>query len=95
MSEPAQALPEIDFATFILSLASSALVHLGELPEPDAPEGAPNAAPNLPLAKQSIEIIAMLEHKTHGNLDDAERQLVQSVLYDLRVKYVDASKRAR
>jgi hypothetical protein len=87
-----QALQAIDFATFVLSLASNALVHLGELPEPDAPEGAPPQR-NLPMAKQTIDILAMLEAKTKGNLDEGERQLLESVLYDLRVKYVDASKK--
>lgn len=89
MSEPTQALPEIDFATFVLSLASSALMHLGELHEP---EGAPGER-DLPLAKQTIDMLAMLELKTRGNLDAAEQQLLTSVLYDLRVKYVDASKK--
>jgi hypothetical protein len=94
MKQPPQALPQIDFATFVLSLASNALVHLGELPDPDAPADAADAPAlkNLPLAKQTIDILAMLEVKTHGNLDDAEQQLLKSVLYDLRVKYVDATK---
>ncbi len=94
--EPTQSLPEIDFATFVLSLASNALVHLGELPEPS--EGGEEPASgivferNLPLARQTIEILAMLEQKTRGNLDDAELQLLQSVLYDLRMKFVDATR---
>ena len=96
-NEP-KVLPEIDFATFVLSLASNALVHLGELPEPDAEGGdgddvasAPRTR-NLPLARQTIEILAMLELKTRGNLDDAEKNLLGSVLYDLRMKFVDAAK---
>jgi hypothetical protein len=103
MSEPKKALPEIDFVTFVLSLASNALVHLGELPEPGEDEGAPDdgaAEPprgpvNLPLAKQTIEILAMLEVKTRGNLDEAEKNLLESVLYDLRVKFVDATRAAK
>lgn len=100
-NEPKQSLPEIDFATFVLSLASNALVHLGELPEPDAEGGAGDedanveAAPrerNLPLARQTIEILAMLEQKTRGNLDAAETNLLGGVLYDLRMKFVDATK---
>ena len=90
MSEPNRALPEIDFATFVLSLASSAVMHLGEFHEA---EGA--AAPSerdLPLAKQTIDMLAMLEQKTRGNLDAAEEQLLTGVLYDLRLKYVDATK---
>jgi hypothetical protein len=99
MSEPKKALPEIDFVTFVLSLASNALVHLGELPEGldgDAPVDEnvqpPRGPMNLPLAKQTIEILGMLEAKTKGNLDEGERSLLAGVLYDLRVKFVDAAK---
>ena len=63
--------------------ASSALIHLGE-----------TADQSLPLAKQTIDILAMLEEKTKGNLRDVEAQLVASLLYDPRVKYVDAQKAA-
>ena len=105
-NEPKQSLPEIDFATFVLSLASNALVHLGELPESEAAaeggEGAsePDVAAaarqrNLPLARQTIEILAMLEQKTRGNLDQAETNLLGSVLYDLRMKFVDAARAAK
>jgi hypothetical protein len=91
MDRPAKALPQIDFATFVLSLASNALVHLGELPDSGAPGSAPSDR-SLPLAKQTIDILAMLEQKTHGNLDEAEKNLLGSVLYDLRMKYVDAAR---
>jgi hypothetical protein len=80
-------LPAIDFATFVLSLATSALYHLGEMPRP---EGAA-AEKNLPMAKQTIDIVAMLRDKTTGNLTDDEAQLVDSLLYDLRMKYVAAT----
>ena len=93
-NEPKQVLPEIDFATFVLSLASNALVHLGELPEPGASEDEKREQ-NLPLARQTIEILAMLEKKTEGNLDEAEKNLIQSVLYDLRVKFVDVARAAK
>ncbi len=83
-----RALPEIDFATFVLSLGSSVLVHLGEIPDPQGGE----QHRDLALAKQAIDIIAMLEAKTRGNLDEAEQHLIQSLLYDLRVKYCDAQK---
>jgi hypothetical protein len=98
MREPKQALPEIDFATFVLSLASNALAHLGELPSGEPPaEGGPlpPAESDLPLAKQTIDMLAMIEEKTRGNLDEGEQQLLTSVLYDLRVKYVDASRPAK
>lgn len=91
MTEPSRALPDIDFATFILSLASSALMHLGEMPEGAPAEEEPQR--DLALAKQTIDIIAMLRDKTRGNLDDGEQKLIDTVLYDLRVKFVDAAKR--
>ena len=81
-------LPPVDFHTFVLSLGSSALLHLGELEHPDA--GAPRK--DLPLAKHTIDILAMLEAKTKGNLTPAEEKLMESLLYDLRLRYVEASK---
>lgn len=88
MSEPSRTLPEIDFATFVLSLGSSALVHLGEVPDPETGK----AERNLDLAKQTIDILGLLEQKTRGNLDEAEAKLLGGLLYDLRIKYVDARK---
>jgi hypothetical protein len=84
----AQALPPIDFHTFILSLGSSALLHLGEL---DGPDGQPSE-PDLPLAKHTIDVIAMLQAKTRGNLTAPEANLVESLLYDLRLRYVEKTK---
>lgn len=84
----AQALPPIDFHTFILSLGSSALLHLGEL---DGPDGEPSE-PDLPLAKHTIDVIAMLQAKTQGNLTTPEANLVESLLYDLRLRYVEKTK---
>ena len=88
MTEPRRTLPDIDFATFVLSLASSVLVYLGD---PEATEG--EAQVDLPLAKQTIDIMAMLQEKTKGNLSEGEDKLLAGVLYDLRIKYVDAQKR--
>jgi hypothetical protein len=82
-------LPEIDFGTFVMSLATSALVHLGEL----APPGEPAARANLPLAKQTVDILGMLEQKTRGNLTGDEEKVLRYLLYDLRLKYVEANKR--
>jgi Domain of unknown function (DUF1844) len=84
----ATTLPAVDFHTFVLSLGSSALLHLGEL---EHPEGGP-AEKDLPLAKHTIDILSMLEEKTRGNLTSAEERLMQSLLYDLRLRYVNASK---
>jgi hypothetical protein len=81
-------LPAVDFHTFILSLGSSALLHLGELEHPDA--GGPRK--DLPLAKHTIDILEMLEQKTKGNLTPAEDKLISSLLYDLRLRYVEATK---
>jgi hypothetical protein len=80
-----EALPEIDFGTFVMSLASSVLVHLGEISHPDSEK-------NLPLAKQTIDILGMLQEKTRGNLSNDEQQLLTNLLYDLRMKYVAAHK---
>jgi len=75
-----------DFASFLLSLGSSALVHLGELEHPDHT----GLYKNLPLAKQSLDILAMLQEKTRGNLSTEESQLLEQLLYELRMKYVAA-----
>ena len=90
MSDAPRSLPDIDFATFVLSLASSVLVNLGEMENPETGE----QDRNLPIAKQTIDILAMLQSKTKGNLSDEEEKLIQGLLYDLRIKYVDAHKRA-
>ena len=84
----APTLPAVDFHTFVLSLGSSALLHLGELEHPDV--GAPQK--DLPLAKHTIDILVMLEEKTRGNLTPAEEKLIGSLLYDLRLRYVEAQK---
>jgi hypothetical protein len=81
-------LPAVDFHTFVLSLGSSALLHLGELEHPDA--GGPQK--DLPLAKHTIDILAMLEEKTKGNLTPPEEKLISSLLFDLRLRYVEATK---
>ena len=87
--EPSQTLPPLDFSTLVLSMASTAMVHLGHVPSPgDAP-----AERDLEAAKQAIDILAILEEKTRGNLDDAEQKLLKSLLYDLRVAFVDAQKK--
>ena len=79
---------EFGFSTFILSLSTSALVHLGELPDPLSN----TKEVNLQLAKQTISIIEMLKEKTEGNLTKEEENLIDSVLYDVRLKFVNSSK---
>ncbi|MDM8516977.1 DUF1844 domain-containing protein [Desulfobacterales bacterium HSG16] len=85
-SETGTPLPAINFATFIVSLNSSAYAHMGML---EAELG--KTSMNLPLAKQVIDIIAMLEEKTKGNLTSDEETMLESILYDLRIKYVKQS----
>ncbi len=80
----------IDFATFVLSLTGSAMVHLGAVPDPNGEKH----APSLELAKQTIDILTMLRQKTQGNLDGRETELLERVLHDIRVAYVEAAKRA-
>jgi hypothetical protein len=91
MADAPQALPDIDFATFVLSLGSSVLMHLGEPLE----EGGEPQPPNLALAKQTIDLMAMIQAKTKGNLDAAEDQLLSGLLYDLRIRYVDARQKKK
>jgi len=84
--EQAPPLPEVSFATFVYSLSTSALVHLGEIPEPISEK----MDKNLPLAKQTIDILGILQEKTKGNLTQEEENLLNSFLYDLRMRYVKA-----
>jgi len=79
-------LPEINFANFIFSLSTSALIQLGEIPDPVSKE----SSKNLPLAKQTIDILGILQEKTKGNLTADEEILIQNILYDLRMRYVKA-----
>ena len=80
-------LPSIDFSTLVLSLATSAMMHMGLVPDPATGE---THEKNLPLAHQTIDTLEMLQHKTRGNLEEEEAKLLQSVLYELRMSYVKA-----
>ena len=77
-------LPEINFATFVFSLNSSVLVHLGVINDPATGQ----KVKNLALAKQTIDILGMLEEKTRGNLTADEESMLKNILYDLRIIYV-------
>jgi hypothetical protein len=83
-----QELPAIDFATFVLSLSHSALVHLGDAPDPS---GGP-AKRDVAMAKQTIDLLAVLQEKTEGNLTGEEERLLDQVLYDLRMRYVEVTR---
>jgi hypothetical protein len=80
-------LPEIDFSNFVLSLSTSALIQLGEIQDPFTQK----SAKNLPLAKQTIDLIGTLKEKTKGNLSAEEEKVIEYVLYDLRMRYVKAA----
>jgi hypothetical protein len=86
VGEPPRVLPPMDFSMFVMSLGSSAMVNLGQLPPPEGME----APMDLAAARQIIDILGVLEEKTRGNLDESEAKLLASLLYDLRVHYVDA-----
>ncbi len=79
----------ISFSTFILGLASTALIHLGEAPDPETGQRTPNGD----LAKQSLDLLDLLERKTKGNLTPDEQRLFQSLLTDLRLKYVNLNRK--
>jgi hypothetical protein len=77
-------LPEINFAGFIFSLSTTAMYHFGDFPDPVTKE----AKRNLAAAKQTIDILSILKTKTEGNLDENEKQLLDVVLYELRMRFV-------
>jgi len=83
-SSPEEPLPVLDFPSFILSLWTSALIQMGEIEDPIRRK----KDKNLTAAKQTIDLIAMLQEKTKGNLSEQEQNIVTQVLYDLRMKYV-------
>ncbi len=82
--ESTEPLPEINFATFIFSLNSSVLLHLGVIEDPTSG----TKTKNLLLAKQTIDILVLLEEKTRGNLSSDEEAMLKNILYDLRMLYV-------
>jgi hypothetical protein len=84
-------LPTVDFATFVLSLSHSALMHLGDAPHPETHA----VEANLPLARQTIELIGVLEEKTKGNLTGDEERLLHQIVDDLRHRYLELSKKTK
>jgi hypothetical protein len=81
---PEVPLPEITFSSFLISLSSSALINLGELPDPVTGE----TKKDLPLAKQTIDLLGLLREKTRNNLREDEEKLFDHLLYDLRMRYI-------
>jgi hypothetical protein len=83
-------LREINFSTFVISLSTQALMHLGEIANPLNGQ----VEKDIPMAKQMIDILGMLREKTRGNLNTGEERLMEDILYDLRMKYVEAVKKS-
>lgn len=83
--------PIIDFSTFVLSLGTSALYQLGEIGDSESTAEGP-VEPILPIARQTIDTLEMLTEKTRGNLTDNESKLLESILYELHMRFVEASK---
>lgn len=82
-------LPTLDFSTFVLGIIGSAYVHLGDAPSPDG-----NMERDLVLARQNIDLLALLQEKTRGNLTGDEERLLDQALYDLRMRFLEVEKEA-
>jgi len=80
VSEDSPQGPAVSFSSFVVSLATSAMTHLGQ---------GPGGQVDLPLARQTIDLLGVLQEKTKGNLDDEERQLLDTVLHETRTKYLE------
>jgi hypothetical protein len=81
-------LPQIDFSTFVLSLSHSAVVYFGDV----ATSEGGKSERNLVMARQTIDILALLAEKTKGNLTGEEERLIEQVIFELRMRFVEASK---
>ena len=81
-------LPAIDFLTFIVSMSHSALLHLGDAPDPSTGV----REKNLPMARQTIDLLSMLQDKTRGNLSGDEERVLSLAIYDLRMRFVEVTK---
>jgi PBP1b-binding outer membrane lipoprotein LpoB len=77
-------LPDMDFTTFLYSISSTVLLHFGDIPDPITNK----KEKNLPMVRQTISIIEMLKEKTKGNLTLEEENLIDNILYDLRMRYI-------
>jgi hypothetical protein len=78
--------PEVNFVSFIFSLSTTAMYHFGDFPDPVTKE----SRRNLPAAKQTIDILSILKTKTEGNLDEDEKQMLDGILFELRMRFVKA-----
>jgi len=84
-------LPEINFSTFVISLSTQTLMQLGEIASPLSGK----VETDIPAAKQMVDILGMLQEKTKGNLNSSEERLLEDILFDLRMRYVEAVKKSR
>ena len=82
-------MPRVDFSTFVLSLGTTALYQLGAMPDPATGE---RVESDPLVAQQTIDTLEMLREKTRGNLDDEERKLIDSLLYELRMRFVESTR---
>ena len=82
-------MPEVTFSTFIMSLNTSVLYHLGEIADPET--GAKTV--NIDLARHAIDTLVILEQKTKGNLTEEESELLKNILYDVKMRFVNAVKK--
>ena len=80
---PSEDVPPLDFTTFVLSLSTSALANLGEVHHPEGGQRV-----ELPMARQTIELLGLLEDKTRGNLSGEEERLLSQVIVDLKLRYI-------
>ena len=93
-NESSQAgLPTIDFMTLVVSLSQTALVHLGEVIDPEPGVGSGERTLDLPMARQTIDLLGVLQEKTKGNLTGDEERLLGQILFDLRMRFVEHEKR--
>ena len=79
---------QLDFSTLVFSLATGALIHMGLAPDPASRK----VQKNLELAKQNIEILSILKDKTKGNLTAEEDKLLENLLAETRLRFVEASR---
>lgn len=89
LPDAGEALPPLDFNTFVLSMSTSALVSMGEMP------GEEGHGVDLPMARQTIDLIQLLQEKTRGNLTGEEERLLDQVLLDLKLKFVDVARKSQ
>ncbi|MCG6533093.1 MAG: DUF1844 domain-containing protein [Syntrophales bacterium LBB04] len=81
---PEEYFPEVTFSSFVLSLSTTVMYHLGDFPDPATNK----AEKNLDAAKQTIDMLNMIKIKTAGNLDTDEKDLLEGILYELMMRYV-------